>query len=397
VNAAHDGDTIRVVQGTYLEAVTIAKSVTLEGGWSPDTLHRDWNVYKTMINAHKAGSAIRTSGRISPTVEGFDLTGGDASDYLGWGGGILIDGIWTGSGLAVIRHNVITDNVACTTSSCQGYGGGIMVYSSGSIIEYNTVISNAARTGGNGSGTGGGIAIWGYPSDSMVAHNDIISNTAVFSPAGAFANGEGGGFWAEHDATLIDNELRGNVAAVKGKGLGGRAYAGGELYDNRILSNTASVNGTGLGGGVYAYYVGDFDSNRVQGNVASSYGDGTGGALYAVYLRRAQHNQVGGNTATRGGGVYFNTYTGSQAFTDNQVTRNHATGTNLGTLDGGGGIASRADWVMTVSMTTSVATAPDRPAAHTTLRAIQALPTARRATITSAWDRRWLERARMWA
>ncbi len=345
VNAAHDGDTIRVIQGTYLEAVAIAKSVTLEGGWSPDTLHRDWKLYTTTIDAQKAGSAIRATGQISPTVDGFVLTGGDASGYLGWGGGILVDGTWGQPGLAIIRHNVITDNVACHLSSCQGYGGGIMVYSSQSIIEYNTVISNAARTGGNGSGTGGGIAIWGYPDDSTVAHNDIIANTAVFSPAGAFANGEGGGFWSEHDVTLIDNELRGNVAAVKGEGLGGGAYAGGELYDNRVLSNTASMNGTGMGGGVYAYYVTDFDSNRVQGNIASASGDGSGGAIYAIYLRRAQHNQIEGNTATRGGGIYFDTYSGSQEFTDNDVMRNHATGGSLTTWDGGGGIASRANWV----------------------------------------------------
>ncbi len=349
VNAAGDGDVIRVTQGAYSETVVVTKSVTLEGGWRKDTLARDWDIYTTTIDAHRAGSVVHVQepyGKsLSSTIEGFILTGGDASAYLGWGGGILIDGNWEGSGMAIIRHNVITNNVACNNSSCQGYGGGIMVYSSQSDIEYNTVVSNAARTGGNGSGQGGGITVWGWPANSTIAHNVILSNTAIFSPTGLYSNGEGGGVWSDYDAVLLDNEIGGNVAAVKGEGRGGGVYAGGSLYDNRILSNTASISGTGYGGGVYAEYVIGFDSNLVQGNLASKGGDGTGGGIWALYLQRAWHNEIVGNAATRGGGVYYSEYTGNQEFGDNLVALNWATGTNIGTWDGGGGIASQADWV----------------------------------------------------
>jgi hypothetical protein len=46
----------------------------------------------TTIDAHRTGSVIRVAGTVSPTIEGFVITGGDASSYLGWGGGILADG-----------------------------------------------------------------------------------------------------------------------------------------------------------------------------------------------------------------------------------------------------------------------------------------------------------------
>lgn len=347
VNAAVNGDTIRVAQGTYLEAVVVAKSVILEGGWNASFTARDWNVYVTQIDAQRAGSVINVQGAISPTIEGFVLTGGDASSHLGWGGGILAQGEWDGEGTIVIRHNVITDNIACHETGCQGYGGGIMVYSSRAVIEYNTVISNAARTGGSGSGQGGGITLWGYPMEATLTGNTIISNTAVFSTVGTYATGEGGGFWAEGACDLVarDNEVRDNVAAAKGNGYGGGIYTCGEWYANHILSNTASISGTSYGGGVYAYHVPEFNDNVVQGNVASKTGDGSGGGIYALYLRDASGNTIAGNVATRGGGVYFQEYTGHQTFHGNHVTGNQATGLNTTTPDGGGGIASQADWV----------------------------------------------------
>jgi Periplasmic copper-binding protein (NosD) len=341
INAALDGDTIRVIQGTYLETVVLTKSLTLEGGWPKDMLGRDWNIYTTTIDAHRSGSAIRIKGNISPTIEGFIVTGGDASSYLGWGGGVLADGVWEEGGLVTIRHNVITNNIACNGSvSCQGYGGGIMVYSNRAILEYNTIISNAARTGGNGSGRGGGLSLWGYPSEVTLTGNVIVSNTAVFSPTGLYSAGEGGGVWAEGacDILALDNEIRANIAAAKGDGYGGGVYACGDWYDNRILSNTASIGGTGFGGGVYAGWVQNFDDNLVQDNVASLSADGTGGGIYANQLQNAKRNTVTGNTAQRGGGVHLSSSSRTE-LRDNWITHNHATGA-LGNSDGGGGIAS---------------------------------------------------------
>ena len=350
VDAAADGDTIRVAEGTYSETVVITKSVTLEGGWNADFDARDWKSHRTTVDGRGEGPTIWVRAAVSPTIEGFIITGGDDTAHLGWGGGIKL--YWPGhsetEGHTTIRHNVITNNVACDLDACQGYGGGIMAYRTRAHIESNTIISNAARIGGTHGGGGGGVKVWS--SEATLIGNAILSNTSVYSTSGLWL-GRGGGVDTEYalNVTLIDNEIRGNVAVVKGAGYGGGVYGSfATLYDNEILSNTASVTGTGKGGGVYAYYVTGFENNVVQGNVASRDGDGSGGGVYASYLREARQNTVIGNTATRGAGLYYQTYSGRQALRDNYIARNRATGSSADAPDGGGGIASAADQVSIV-------------------------------------------------
>ncbi len=348
VNASADGDIIRVTQGTYYETVMVTKSIRLEGGWNTALSARDWDSYLTVVNAQGMDSVITFDGNISATIEGFELIEGDASGYLGWGGGILATGDWEHGGSITIRHNVITDNAACRHSTgCQGYGGGIMIYSNSSIIEYNEIISNVASIAGNSGGQGGGIVIWGYPNTSTISHNTILSNTALVSQTGIYGGGEGGGIWCSNGCKIVatGNELRGNVAAVRGEGYGGGLNSEGAYYDNQILSNTASITGTGYGGGVYAQYLPIFRENLVQGNVASKNGDGSGGGVWARYLQEATGNTIVNNYATRGGGVYYSSYHNPLVFNDNLVAHNWATGTNLADEDGGGGIWSEAEAV----------------------------------------------------
>jgi hypothetical protein len=346
VNAASAGSTIRVAAGTYYEAIVVSKSLTLEGGWNAELSERDWDTYVTTVDAERAGPVFWINAAVTPTIEGFVITGGDDSTGLGWGGGVKFyrPGAVDPAGLVTIRHNVITDNIACAAPTCQGFGGGIMIHRGRVVIESNTIVSNVARLAEGGSGRGGGVSI--HTSDATLTGNAILSNTAVLSTTG-FSDGKGGGVEAQYarDLVLVGNEIRGNVAAVKGTGYGGGVYATYDLFDNRILSNTASISGTGYGGGVCAYQVGRFEDNLVQGNVASSRGDGSGGGIFAQYLRQAVHNTILNNSASRGGGVYYREYHGDQVLRDNLIARNQATGDDFDTLDGGGGIASAADWV----------------------------------------------------
>ncbi len=349
INAASDGDTVRVAQGAYYETVELGKSVTLEGGWNADFTARDWGVYVTTIDAQRNGSVIQVHGTVSPTIEGFVITGGDGSAYLGWGGGIEVygDGL-NGGGTVIVRHNVITDNVACRLGTCQGEGGGIRVGISTAVIESNTIISNVARLNGDSGGRGGGVMI-GWMGEATLTGNAIVSNTAAFAPTG-LASGQGGGVYVySSGGTLTDNEIRVNVAAVDGVGRGCGVHVGGALTHNRILSNTASVNGTGYGGGVYAEYVIQFEDNVAQGNVASQSGDGSGGGIWGQYLARAYRNTIVGNVATRGGGIYYTAYSGKLILRDNLIARNRTTGTASDPPDGGGGIASAADKVEIVN------------------------------------------------
>jgi len=354
VNAAGNGDTVRVAQGVYFETVEISKSLTLEGGWNDGFSFQDWDTYVTTIDAEGNGSVIRTGlpfgvSAITVTIEGFTLMHGDASAYLGWGGGILLQDDWGGTSQFTVRHNVISNNYACYTGSCQGYGGGIYVYSGSAVIADNTISNNLARW--EGGGKGGGIGVGGW-AEVTIERNNIIANTAVFSTTDSW-EAQGGGVDLSYasDATLRDNKIRKNFAAVNGTGYGGGVYATGDLYDNVIAENTASVNDAGYGGGVYAYHTGTFERNIVEDNIASKNGDGTGGGIYVIYLQNAVGNTIVDNEATRGGGVYYYTYTGEEAFANNFVARNRATGTSTATPDGGGGIASAANRVEIIGNT----------------------------------------------
>ena len=273
---ANDGDTIRVSQGVYSATVKITKSLTLEGGWNGNFTARDWDTYVTTIDAHRNGSVIQVHGHVTTTIEGFVITGGDGSDYLGWGGGIEAYGnVTAGKVVVTITHNVISDNIACHSSGCQGEGGGIRVGIGTAFIAYNTVVSNVANTSSGNGGQGGGVMI-GWSGEATLTGNTILSNTAAYTLTG-YARGQGGGVYVySADGILRDNEIRGNVAAVDGAGRGGGVYAGGALYNNRILSNTATISGTGHGGGVYALYVTNFDDNTIQGNVRGEFAEGKG-------------------------------------------------------------------------------------------------------------------------
>lgn len=348
VTAAVNGDTVRVAQGAYFEAVVITKSLTLEGGWNVNFTVQDWDNNVTTIDAQGNGPAIRTElplgvSAISVTIEGFTLMHGDDSTNLGWGGGIQLRDDFNGTSQFTVRHNVISNNIACQAPGCQGWGGGILVYGGSAIIEDNFIGNNVARQ--EGGGKGGGISVSGY-AEATIQRNTIIANTAVFSTTGLWES-EGGGVDLEYagDAILRDNEIRGNFAAVKGTGRGGGVYAEGDMDNNVIAENIASVNGIGYGGGIYAYHMGTAESNTIQGNIASQNGDGTGGGIYVIYLQNTIRNTITDNQATRGGGVYYNTYTGEETFANNYVARNRATGTSTTAPDGGGGIASLANHV----------------------------------------------------
>ena len=84
-----------------------------------------------------------------------------------------------------MRHNVISNNYACRDESCQGYGGGIMVYGGSAVIADNFIGNNIGRSvdGGGNGGRGGGICVHGY-ADAIIERNTIIANTAVFSTTG---------------------------------------------------------------------------------------------------------------------------------------------------------------------------------------------------------------------
>jgi hypothetical protein len=324
VDAADPGDEIRVEQGHYtgvhlragaLQVVYISKTVTIRGGYDNGFQQSFPLTQPTVVDAEGTGRVIYidgSSGDISPTVEGLWITGGNASNALilnGRGGGIC-----SCDASPIIASNVISRNVAYTSTSSFGQGGGIYVYDSPgtTVISGNRVISNVASM--SYSGEGGGIYVNDAPG-AQVVNNVVLSNTGSITGGGAWG---GGIFLSGCDGAIVDgNRVEYNVAQV-GSGFNHGTGAGihVEWSDEAVLSNNvvrhniASLLGSsGFGGGVRIEGSDRMrvQGNRLEGNLGTGTGGGRGGGLsaYDSHDLLLSGNRVLSNSTTRGGGFYI--------------------------------------------------------------------------------------------
>jgi Abnormal spindle-like microcephaly-assoc'd, ASPM-SPD-2-Hydin len=256
INAASDGDTVEVAQGTYFENINFNRKliiVTSTGG--PKV---------TTIDGGQIGPVVIFLGdeNTGAVLSGFTITDGFASSS-----GVITDtggGIFISSSSPTISGNIITKNAACV-------GGGIEVYFGSPVIKNNTISDNIQKgcVGGGGggidveggspkilsnlitnnslneAGTGGGINM--MFDGSPVVQNNIISSNSIEA-----GSGEGGGvFIAGPSVTMIQNLIINNSA-----GQGGGIFLGssptifGTIFgDNTIAANQASLS---EGSAVYA-------------------------------------------------------------------------------------------------------------------------------------------------
>lgn len=278
IDVAGPFDEIRVATGTYTDAAgtvaTINKTVALLGGWNSGFTTCAPSTYPTTLDAHGNGRVMYISGAISPTIDGFIITGGNATnEAVGAGRG---GGIYSSSASPIIQNNIITNNLAYTGTTSWGFGGGIYLYyvSASAIISGNRVLSNTASTTYYGLGGGlflslsatrvsgneisgnsagrGGAAVYLHDSDGATFDgNQIVSNTAVVSPT---ATSYGGGFCIEFTDpfTLTNNVIAQNRANTSGGGLYVYGSTGVWSSAGELVNNTIAQNNLGSGGeGVY--------------------------------------------------------------------------------------------------------------------------------------------------
>ncbi len=227
VDAASDGDVIKVATGTYTDTHTIdystqvvyvSKTVTIRGGYTT----ADWNTSDpaanpTTLDPDGYGRVIYIKGDISPTIEGLRLTGGTMQ-----GGGIYVF-----SATATISNNHIFSNT--------GYdgGGGVYLYYSAATLRGNTIADNTSNYGG------GGVRL-NY-SAATLSGNTITDNRSDMDP--------GGGLYLEgSDATLTNNVVADNQvngSYNRGSGL----YIAGS--SPRLRHNTIARNSGGDGSAIY--------------------------------------------------------------------------------------------------------------------------------------------------
>lgn len=252
--------TINVAGGTYTENLYITRSLALMGGYNAAFTGRTPG--DSIIDGDRLDSVIVITGGAAATIDGFTITGGDGSPNGGHGGGILVE-----RATAIIRHNVISDNIASQVITEGGGGGGIYITATTSavLIYSNTIQANVAYSVSPTSanlakgGAGGGINVEGG-ADAIITGNKVISNWAVWIDLpSTSAQAFGGGIAAYQAGSLYisANEIEGNVA-----GSSGRMCSGGglELFsvqvatvtNNLIRQNTGLLSGPDAqGGGFY--------------------------------------------------------------------------------------------------------------------------------------------------
>jgi nitrous oxidase accessory protein NosD len=230
-----------VCTGTYMESVTVSKSLRLEGRGDA-TIDATGQPYGVGV----AASYVTVSGL---TVENASV------------GGTLADGIVT-AGL-VNGTMVAADHVTIV--------GDVTEDNDGSGIDLNST-SDSAAIGNRSTGNAVGINV-SDDFDQPAAHNRISGNVANDNPGGcgiALADHTGKGIFGNVVTGNISNDNGlGTPAAPNasaGSGVILAAPAAGGVYDNVIAGNTFDGNGH-AGFDVHAHAPGlNFSGNVVTGN-----------------------------------------------------------------------------------------------------------------------------------
>jgi hypothetical protein len=195
VEAASNGDVIKVAKGTYSEFVQInQKKVQLLGGFagSGNFDSADPQANKTIISGTDTSCIsidIDTPISGSMTISGFTICNGQRGIQLSGGWSDFLDNI-------IIENNIIENN---GTQNVKQHGGGIGLEGKDVTIRNNIIRNNIA-------GRGGGIGRTNDLVNFLIADN-LIENNKCYDD-------HGGGVSIDGSGTITRNIFDGNVAAV---------------------------------------------------------------------------------------------------------------------------------------------------------------------------------------
>jgi hypothetical protein len=397
INAAIDGDTVLVADGTYLENINyLGKAITVASQFiiDADTNH----INNTVIDGSQPSDPDNGSVVIFETGEdttsvlcGFTITGGTGSvrfffnangrigggllcyltgakiinnkiinnhvENTGWaGGGALCQYASTQECWIVLKNNILAGN-SCSSSTLDAFGGGIYV-NANLICEENDVYFNSCTGTGNANADGGGIEFEELSGKTMVfqvqdndIHDNSIDGYTIYGAGLTFYAGEG---------TVSGNEIHHNTGTAgsdsmtRGGGLMLLSMRSKTYIMNNVISNNSLVAKYPAGGGIAVrssvnnIFIQDniIEQNSLTGSSASWGGGVELGENGQVVF---SGNQVNGNTVS---GVDFSAGAGlwCELPYDKTLIRNNVFSSNSGQTGYGGGVGFYNDQLQRVEI-----------------------------------------------
>jgi parallel beta-helix repeat protein len=255
IGAAINGDTINVAAGTYIENITINKSITLQGA----------DKTTTIIDGGNSGVVVLVSSTNNVIINGFTIknSGSDINQHAGIG--------LVGVSNVTIENNIITNNVT-----------GVAVMSSSNNNIKNNEIKNSARYG---------IVLEKHPSiPSFSTLNTVSGNTLT-------ANARDG-IYAGQDCnsnTITNNSISGATGTTEG------SFEANGLYLWKSASNTITgntiTNNVAFGIEMYGSKENIVTGNEITGNLDGFHirniDEATG---YSIRNNNISNNKIYGNT-----------------------------------------------------------------------------------------------------
>lgn len=257
--AAQNCGVIDVAAGTYLETVTISRSLTIQGQ----------GALNTIVNGGGAGRVFQIEvASTVVTLTGITISNGNSDR----GGGIYMDTYTS----VIVKDSILSGNVASMN------GGAIYNNIFATVTISNSSLSN------NSAFIGGGI--YNYLLGTVTATNTtFLTNSATY----------GGGIW---NAGNILNIIRINDSTLSGNS----ATYGGGISNNGVITitnSTLSNNAARNGGGIENNGIMTINNSTVSGNSA----DMTGGGISNNLIISVTNSTISGNSAgTSGGGISNN-------------------------------------------------------------------------------------------
>ncbi len=303
VDAAHDGDTIRIDRGTFAGGVTVSVSIAIVGAGASQTTISGGGPVLT-LGVYQAATEPTIS------VSGVTITGGNNTTLpdlsVTFGGGVWIpqSQVQSTGATVSISNSVITGNTVTPSQTFPGtfcgspnpcaFGDGGGIDNAGVLTLTNTVVSSnqAGTPGGVGSGLADGGIHNRFIGTLVMRHCQVTGNRTLAGPP----NGNGssaGGIGDDGPMTIEDSVVSNNTVTVSnagasdegafagGIGISGFASASVTIHNTTISNNSVSdTNASGdagtFAGGIFLDVGASLalDTAAVNSNSVSSTGSG---------------------------------------------------------------------------------------------------------------------------